>query len=193
MITAAEQYRILVAKLESINPSTIVEVRTPAQQQAGVNAYQDAKRAGGSESEALAAEEAALSGPAPAPAAAAVDTAQVPASANASSSYTGAPAPAPTPVATPAAPINRDSMTFGQAFADARAKGEKQFNWKGKPYAVKLAPAKAKPAQAGMAKPVEPGLGQTMDGMDAMGAPGTYGESKGYNELERIVSLVHHR
>jgi hypothetical protein len=40
----------------------------------------------------------------------------------------------------PAAP-NRDSMSFGQAFADAKAKGEKQFDWKGKPYAVKMAPA----------------------------------------------------
>lgn len=37
------------------------------------------------------------------------------------------------------ADINRDSMTFGKAFADARAKGEKQFNWRGKPYAVKMA------------------------------------------------------
>lgn len=32
---------------------------------------------------------------------------------------------------------NRDSMPFGKAFADAKAKGEKQFTWKGKPYAVK--------------------------------------------------------
>ena len=39
------------------------------------------------------------------------------------------------PVAAQAA--NRDSMPFGQAFADAKAKGEKQFTWKGKPYAVK--------------------------------------------------------
>lgn len=45
---------------------------------------------------------------------------------------------------------NRDSMPFGQAFADARAKGEKQFTWKGKPYAVKLAPT------APAAKPVAP-------------------------------------
>jgi hypothetical protein len=34
---------------------------------------------------------------------------------------------------------NRDSMPFDRAFADAKAKGEKQFNWKGKPYAVKMA------------------------------------------------------
>jgi hypothetical protein len=48
-------------------------------------------------------------------------------------------------------------MTFDQAFADARAKGEKQFNYKGKPYAVQLAtpaaPAPAKPAQVSMAAP----------------------------------------
>jgi hypothetical protein len=42
-------------------------------------------------------------------------------------------------------PVNRDSMSFGQAFADARAKGEKQFTWKGKPYTTEL----AKPTTAG--------------------------------------------
>ena len=94
--------------------------------------------------------------------------------------------------ATPAAPINRDAMTFKQAFADARAKGEQQFTWKGKPYAVKLAPAKKKPDQGAMA----PQTMTQMPGMDIMGAPlpaGSYGESKEYNELERLVSLVHYR
>ena len=38
---------------------------------------------------------------------------------------------------TPPAPINRDAMPFGQAFADARAKGEKTFPWKGKEYSTK--------------------------------------------------------
>jgi hypothetical protein len=52
--------------------------------------------------------------------------------------------PAQAASVTPAEPINRDSMTFNQAFADARKKGEKQFNWRGKPYAVKLAPPKPK-------------------------------------------------
>jgi hypothetical protein len=33
---------------------------------------------------------------------------------------------------------NRDAMTFRQAFADARAKGEKVFPWRGKRYAVKM-------------------------------------------------------
>lgn len=61
------------------------------------------------------------------------------------------PAAAPAQAAAPAAPAqsgqpaNRDSMTFGQAFADAKAKGEKQFTWKGKPYAVQM--AQTKPAQ----------------------------------------------
>jgi len=35
---------------------------------------------------------------------------------------------------------DRDSMTFSKAFADARAKGEKTFSWRGKRYAVKMAP-----------------------------------------------------
>jgi hypothetical protein len=38
-------------------------------------------------------------------------------------------------------PVNRDSMTFGQAFKDARAKGETVFTWKGKKYGTQLAPA----------------------------------------------------
>jgi hypothetical protein len=42
----------------------------------------------------------------------------------------------------PGTPTNRDSMPFGQAFADAKAKGEKEFTWKGKPYAVKMAETK---------------------------------------------------
>ncbi len=63
----------------------------------------------------------------------------------------GSVTPAPAQAAAPAAPAqagqpaNRDSMTFGQAFADAKAKGEKQFTWKGKPYAVQM--AQTKPAQ----------------------------------------------
>ena len=58
-------------------------------------------------------------------------------------------ASAPAPAQSGSAAPNRDSMPFGQAFADARAKGEKEFTWKGKPYAVKLAPTKAPPAQSG--------------------------------------------
>jgi len=66
-------------------------------------------------------------------------------------------AAAPAPAQSGSAAPNRDSMSFGQAFADARAKGEKEFTWKGKPYAVKLAPpgqAPAKPAASG--KPAAP-------------------------------------
>ena len=45
--------------------------------------------------------------------------------------------------ATPAAPAapaaaNRDSMTFSQAFADARKAGEKEFTWKGKKYTTQV-------------------------------------------------------
>ena len=36
-------------------------------------------------------------------------------------------------------PANRDAMPFGKAFADARAKGEKTFMWKGKSYTTELA------------------------------------------------------
>jgi hypothetical protein len=45
------------------------------------------------------------------------------------------------PAAQPGQPVNRDSMPFGKAFADARAKGETVFTWKGKQYAVKMASA----------------------------------------------------
>jgi hypothetical protein len=45
-----------------------------------------------------------------------------------------------------AGPTNRDSMSFKQAFADARASGEKTFMWKDKSYSTQLAtPAPAKP------------------------------------------------
>jgi hypothetical protein len=126
---------------------------------------------------------------------------------------------------TPAGPINRDSMTFGQAFADARKKGEKQFNWRGKPYAVKMAPPKPKtapkeaPAQGASVTPnnttsnytgqdqkstaqVDPFADDRKNagrpGYDEAGNPVTprskvTAESVGYNELQRIVSLVNHR
>lgn len=58
-------------------------------------------------------------------------------------------AAAPAAPAQSGAPANRDSMTFGQAFADAKAKGEKQFTWKGKPYAVQMAAPKQANAGAG--------------------------------------------
>ena len=151
--------------------------------------------------------------------------------------------------AVPAEPINRDSMTFNQAFADARKKGEKQFNWRGKPYAVKLAPPKPKtpadptvkikgalpnnmsydqyqqamnrseedpapPADVAQAAPpqaappqaasVNPDKkykpypeGSRYDKEDKAKAAAAQSkvtaESVGYNELQRIVSLVNHR
>jgi hypothetical protein len=137
---------------------------------------------------------------------------------------------APAAPETPAGPINRDSMTFGQAFADARKKGEKQFNWRGKPYAVKMAPAAptapvapdavSVPAdprdlekgQSRGSRPADPRdleKGQSRGSRPAEPAPNVPGqnarddllarqgkvtsESVGYNELQRIVSLVNHR
>jgi len=59
------------------------------------------------------------------------------------------PAPA---AAAGAAGGNRDAMPFGKAFADAKAKGEKEFTWKGKKYAVQTAqPKAAAPAPGGIA------------------------------------------
>jgi hypothetical protein len=48
---------------------------------------------------------------------------------------------AQTPPAQAGQPANRDSMTFGQAFKDARDKKEPKFTWKGKEYTTQLAPA----------------------------------------------------
>ena len=154
--------------------------------------------------------------------------------------------------AVPAEPINRDSMTFNQAFADARKKGEKQFNWRGKPYAVKLAPPKPKtpadptvkvkgalpnnmsydqyqqamnrseedpapPADVAQAAPPQAAPPQAAPPQAAAVTPDrkykpypegsrydkedkakaaqskVTAESVGYNELQRIVSLVNHR
>lgn len=110
----------------------------------------------------------------------------------------------PAAPAAPAAPANRDAMPFGKAFADARAKGEKEFMWKGKKYAVKMADTKKPAGQAaqqktlpGRAAPAG-GAANTMDSsVDAMGnITGQYGvmpESTGYSELQRILSIVNHR
>lgn len=102
-----------------------------------------------------------------------------------------------------AAPVNRDTMPFGQAFADAKAKGEKQFAWKGKQYAVQM----AKPQQS--ANKVPPKVGQLPMQQQAAIAAGTtdaavnpqgmaFGgggleESTGYSELQRLVSLINYR
>ncbi len=99
------------------------------------------------------------------------------------------PAAAPAQAAAPAAPAqagqpaNRDSMTFGQAFADAKAKGEQQFTWKGKPYPVKLdqgagagrgkqgGPTAAQAAQANATKPPPVQAGKPAQ-PPGMGKPG---------------------
>jgi hypothetical protein len=46
------------------------------------------------------------------------------------------------------AKANRDDMPFGKAFAAARAAGEKQFTWKGKPYTTDVAKPGATPPAA---------------------------------------------
>lgn len=65
-------------------------------------------------------------------------------SASADAAGTAGEQPAQAAVAPPAqpaqtAPKNRDTMSFGQAFADARQGGEKTFTWKGKPYTTDIA------------------------------------------------------
>jgi hypothetical protein len=74
----------------------------------------------------------------------------------------------PAQSAQPAAPKNRDSMSFGQAFADARKSGEKTFTWKGKSYGTDLAKPKAQQPSGITASPPKQG---------AMPAPGNSGKS----------------
>jgi hypothetical protein len=64
---------------------------------------------------------------------------------------------------------NRDSMPFGKAFADAKAKGEKQFMWKGKPYAVAM--KSASPATAQTAPQTKTGTGASGFPMTASPTP----------------------
>jgi hypothetical protein len=83
--------------------------------------------------------------PTPAPAAplAASDTGEVP----------GVTTNPPAQAAQSAEAKNRDSMTFSQAFADARKDGEATFTWKGKKYTTEIAKPKEPPAQAAMPAP----------------------------------------
>jgi hypothetical protein len=66
----------------------------------------------------------------------------------------------------PAAPANRDSMPFKQAFADARASGVPTFTWKGKSYSTQLAKQSAtpNPFPAGTVKNAAGGLTTTNAG-----------------------------
>ena len=116
----------------------------------------------------------------------------------------------PEGAAKPTAPGNRDAMPFGKAFADAKAKGEKTFMWKGKSYAVQMAaPAqgakKTAPAVPGKAAPAGGatsmmGASDPMTGMPYSPMPesinqdsSTTFENAGYDEVQRLVSLIHYK
>jgi hypothetical protein len=83
-------------------------------------------------------------------------------------------------------------MPFGKAFADAKAKGESQFTWKGKPYAVQL----AKPG-------IAPGQNARDDLLARKGAPAAKPavppaapvkeSAPSYDEVQRLIGLVHYR
>lgn len=106
--------------------------------------------------------------------------------------------------APPAAATNFDTMPFKQAFKTAQAQGLKQFNWKGKPYAVALAsPQAGKPAaptvgklpmkqQAAVAAGTDPNA-VNPQGM-AFGGGGLE-ESVSFqnDEVTRLMSLVNYR
>ena len=65
----------------------------------------------------------------------------------------------------PAAAPNYDTMPFGQAFGAARKAGAKDFTWKGKKYAVTMAPKQAAtPTPAGTVKNAAGGLTTTNAG-----------------------------
>jgi hypothetical protein len=109
------------------------------------------------------------------------------------------------PAGQAAQPANRDAMPFGKAFADAKAKGEKEFTWKGKKYAVQMKPAgqAAQPKkqtvgqlpmqqQAALAAGTAPEL-VTPQGMAFGGGGLEESNTTGYTELQRLVSLINHR
>jgi hypothetical protein len=74
------------------------------------------------------------------------------------------PQQAATPAPAAAAP-NYDTMPFGQAFGAARKAGAKDFTWKGKKYAVTMAPKQAAtPNPAGTVKNAAGGLTTTNAG-----------------------------
>jgi hypothetical protein len=100
------------------------------------------------------------------------------------------PAPA---AAAGAAGGNRDAMPFGKAFADAKAKGEKEFTWKGKKYAVKTAAPKqaATPAKALPGKAVPGALTSMMGNIDpATGMPSNPMPESITSNLNRTESKI---
>jgi hypothetical protein len=108
--------------------------------------------------------------------------------------------------AQPAQAANRDAMPFGQAFADAKAKGEKEFTWKGKKYAVKMAPAggqAAQPAKVPVNTAPKPGQFATNAGGAAFGNPNIAKQAQksgatqinakesAYTEDQTLASIIH--
>jgi len=126
-----------------------------------------------------------------------------------------APAPAaPAPAApAPAAAPNYDAMPFGQAFGAARKAGAKDFTWKGKKYAVQMAPKQAAtPNPAGTVKnaaggqtttnaggaatsvtrnsrPVVPGSLRAQQQANQAAQPATESYMKDLNAMRRIAGL----
>jgi hypothetical protein len=78
-------------------------------------------------------------------------------------------------------------MTFGQAFKDARAKGETVFTWKGKKYGTQLAPSKpATPVQTKKPNPVSQSGMPTQQ--DTNKNPWTAEETAQYNDILKRVN-----
>jgi len=126
-----------------------------------------------------------------------------------------APAPAaPAPAApAPAAAPNYDAMPFGQAFGAARKAGAKDFTWKGKKYAMQMAPKQAAtPNPAGTVKnaaggqtttnaggaatsvtrnsrPVVPGSLRAQQQANQAAQPATESYMKDLNAMRRIAGL----
>ena len=97
--------------------------------------------------------------------------------------------------AAPAAAPNYDTMPFGQAFGSARKAGAKDFMWKGKKYAVQMAPKPVQTATPKLAPKPAPlpgktpfqGAGQISDNPAAEGR--NTGIMKELNAMRRIAGL----
>ena len=92
----------------------------------------------------------------------------------------------------PAAAPNYDTMPFGQAFGAARKAGAKDFMWKGKKYAVQMAPKQAATPKPAPAKPLPgktpfPGAGQISDNPAAESRDVSI--MKELNAMRRIAGL----
>ena len=97
--------------------------------------------------------------------------------------------------AAPAAAPNYDTMSFGQAFGAARKAGAKDVMWKGKKYAVQMAPKPVQTASPKLAPKPAPlpgktpfqGAGQISDNPAAEGR--NTGIMKELNAMRRIAGL----